>query len=145
MGILGEKSKVNLSSAQLLISNNYFTSSVHCAYYSCFQRSKEAIIEYTGQSSNQINDAVRLENENRQQHNPRSKNISVHNYVIDTVTKQIKIAQRNMEARTFSRKMEELRKLRNDSDYEEKQIDINISGKAIKTCNEILEILNDIF
>ncbi len=50
------KSAENLNSAKLLIENGYYTASVHCLYYSCFQLAKYILktfgtIDYNTQNS----------------------------------------------------------------------------------------------
>ena len=64
MSHLLKKSHVNIDSAQLLLDNDFYSSSVHCSYYSSYQILKYAISYNEGVSYEQLDEEKSLSNNN---------------------------------------------------------------------------------
>jgi hypothetical protein len=54
MGHLKNKSELNLGAAELLHQYSYYSSVVHCAYYSCIQLMKHTWLNSMGKSDNDL-------------------------------------------------------------------------------------------
>lgn len=125
MSKLKEKSEFNIDAAKLLISRQYYASSVHCSYYSCFQ-----LLKYT---INYFSDV---------DYETLSKNISAsrrgtHQYVIDFVANELNSHLGIRESRNFKRSINDLKQFRTESDYDNIEIGIEKGTSAFEKANEI--------
>jgi len=95
------KALQNLNSAQLLINNKQYTSSVHCSYYAVLQYMKYMLCTT---DKNPI--PLSVQNSNN--------NISSHEYIIQEVAIRI---NDNQQGRKFAQKVRDLKKERVQADY----------------------------
>ncbi len=141
MGILQNKAIRNKTAADLLHENSLYPSSVHCAYYACFQLSKHLIIYHFGKTDREIEIVVRKKSEDLVKR--KLGGYTVHNYILDCIENDLSNNEKTHEdARTLSNSMGELRRLRNKSDYKEVDISQDKSREAIEYCLSIFELLN---
>jgi hypothetical protein len=131
MSYLLNKSGFNLDSAEILIKETYFAPSVHCSYYSCVQKMLYIIYSQLGQTEQSLkNESDRSE-------------LGSHEFMISTITKAIRSKSGNM--RVFNNEINQLKKLRRDSDYREIQISFDQGSQALKKAKEIQSILKESF
>lgn len=129
MAKLKEKSNFNMLSAELLAKETYHASSVHCAYYSCFQLLKYTIKEYFEESYSE-------------QDNQRASNgQGTHQFVINYVYNEIVSIAGIHEGRQIKRKIDDLKQFRIESDYHDIEVDSGKSDKAINKAKEIRDYL----
>lgn len=133
MSKLREKSKFNLDAAEVLITKNLYAPSVHCSYYSCFQRIKSIFPEYFGLTYNQIDINVRIGKANE------------HAYLIRYISEQIHENIGLKEYAEFKRKIGDLKEFRVSSDYKEIEITPDHSSKALNIAKEINGFLAEVF
>ncbi len=124
MSNLRNKSDFNLEAADVLIKNNLFAPSVHCAYYSCFQLFKYSIKSFLGKDYETQATEISLSN-------PKQ---NTHIYVINILTKEI---TKLSESRKLKRDIMDLRQFRIESDYDNIQIDSEKGYKALDKAKEI--------
>jgi uncharacterized protein (UPF0332 family) len=136
LSFLKSKSDFNLDGAILLIENNCYAPSVHCSYYSVFQLLKHKFvilkeISYSIFSQNSRND-IR----------------NSHKYLIDEFCLHLHSDSENklsiFEVRSLKRDIEDLKQFRNESDYDNIQINIEASSKALSLSESILKRLKHI-
>ncbi|MBI3719986.1 MAG: hypothetical protein HY252_15495 [Sphingobacteriales bacterium] len=130
MSELKKKSEENLRAAQLLNLNEHrlFASSVHCAYYSCFQLIKSILLKHVFQSEDEYN----LE-ENKS--NKNSHEFAINRLSIDFAKK------RPLELRKYSNEINQLKELRVISDYKLEEIQIDKSQKAVDLAIRVRNVL----
>jgi len=133
MSKLREKSKFNLDAAEVLITKNLYAPSVHCSYYSCFQRIKCIFPEYFNLTYNQIDSTV------------ASIKTSEHNYLIHYLSNQIKQKLGDVEYRNFNNDIKDLKLFRTESDYKEIEVTSDLSNKALKLAKRINSFLDTTF
>ncbi len=128
MTYIKEKAEFNKSSADLLYKHSFYASSVHCAYYSCFQLLKYIIksklkVDYDAQESEII------------QSRPPIKS---HAYVTKKILDKIQTLEKDpLEYRKIRTHLKELQLLRVNSDYKNIQIDQAKSRQAIDYSSEL--------
>ncbi len=71
MSFLSNKSEFNLEAAKILIENNLYAPSVHCSYYSVFQKLKYKYISKKNLSYDDLNQNI------------GSNTKSTHTYIVD--------------------------------------------------------------
>ena len=136
MSFLKNKSEFNLQAASLLIENNCFAPSVHCSYYSVFQ-----LIKYKYVRLKEITYSVLSQNSFADKRNS-------HKYLIDEFclhlqsdsTKKMSI----FEVRSLKRDIEDLKHFRNESDYDDIEINISKSTKALNLSESIIKRVKNI-
>ena len=133
MSKLREKSKFNLDAAEVLIKEDLHAPSVHCAYYSCFQRIKCIFPEYFNITYAQIDENV------------AGMKTSEHNYLIRYLSGQIKTNVGDKEYRDFSNDIKDLKLFRTNSDYKEIEVDSVLSSKALNIAKRINSLLDETF
>jgi len=129
MSHLKNKSEFNITAAQFLIDRNLYAPSIHCSYYSCFQLLKVILKEFIGIDYNQQERAIRMGQQNS------------HSYVITNVLNVVHDKNR-LAYPEISRKIKNLRLLREKADYRDIQIDQSTSLDAYNTAKEVLSYLN---
>lgn len=107
----------NLDSAQLLLDNRQFTSSVHCSYYAVFQYMKYMLATTpTRPLSYAVQDAHTGE--------------SSHEYILDEIKLRLNISPKDI--RNFCEKVRLLKKDRVDADYKNRVFS-DIEGLTCKS------------
>ena len=117
MNYLKQKSKHNIDAAKFLIDNKHYTSSVHCAYYSCLQILKVICIK---------------------REKTIIKNKPVHKQIIDYICEEIKD---DKDRRSFRNTIYDLKLFREKSDYEGVLISEKDADKAYNTAKNILTFI----
>src|ERR1035437_993426 len=133
MSKLLEKSRFNLDAAEVLIRERLYAPSVHCSYYSCFQRIKSIFPIYFDLTFSQIDVIVRTGKANE------------HAYLIRYISEQILKNIGLMEYAEFKRKIGDLKEFRVSSDYKEIEITSDLSNKALKIAKAINGFLAEVF
>ena len=131
MGYLKQKSDFNLATAQILIQNNLYSPSIHCAYYSCLQLLKYILKNFIG-----IEYAVQERAANS------GSSGGSHNYVINEVFNQIRVHDR-LGYGDLKRKVGQLKRLRTQSDYLNVQVTYSESTKALEYAYSVRKYLID--
>jgi uncharacterized protein (UPF0332 family) len=129
MSKLRQKSDFNIDAATLLIKESYYAPSVHCSYYSCFQLLKFSIKEFFGIEYATLTADIT----NSGQH--------THQYVINYVSKELVSLVGAEESRQFKRKIKDLKQFREESDYENIEVNIDQGNIALTKANEIRHYL----
>jgi uncharacterized protein (UPF0332 family) len=136
LSFLKNKSDFNFDAASLLIESNCFAPSVHCSYYSVFQMMKCKFvhlkkISYITFSQNSRNDSR-----------------TSHKYLIDEFCLHLHSDSKNelnvFELRILKRNIEDLKQFRIESDYDDIQIGIESSSKALNLSESILKRIKKI-
>jgi uncharacterized protein (UPF0332 family) len=117
MNYLKQKSKHDIDAAKFLIDNKHYTSSVHCAYYSCLQILKVICIK---------RGKIII------------KNKPVHKQIIDYICAEIKD---DKDRRSFRNTIYDLKLFREKSDYEDVLISEKDADKAYNTAKKILRFI----
>ena len=138
MGYLKNKSDINISSAELLYKNNLYSSSVHCAYYSCIQLMKYIICHKIGI------DYDKQEIEISQLKTQKAKRTGSHNYMIDVI-EEIMCSVDKKEASIFVDLIEALKDFRAESDYGNVEILSSKSSDSISKAYDIRKQLINFF
>ena len=110
MEILLNKSVDNYEAAKLLVSNKFYNTSIHCAYYSCYQMMKHILLNVL-MCPNEL---------------PNNNENDSHNKLINFFEKEI-----SSKHRFFAKNIRELKKLRRIADYEEEEITLPLCNRAI--------------
>jgi len=132
MSELLKKASSNFSAAELLIENENYPPSIHCAYYSCLQiilflinsKLSRAWISYQDglDASKALNQQIQKQ--------------SLHNLYISFIKQDINKTDASTQ-RKFSTDIGILKKYRNDSDYIDVEITDNIADKSIELARNI--------
>lgn len=131
MAGLEDKSRDNEASAELLKSNSYYTSSIHCAYYSVFQYLKYTLTILFETTYKQLYKECR----------DKKYGITSHEFYIDYIKNNRADLQSNIELGNFINDIGNLRELRNRADYEEDILSSQDSEYAIKTARDLKRYL----
>jgi hypothetical protein len=127
MGLLKNKSELNLGAAELLHQYSYYSSVVHCAYYSCIQLMKHTWLNSMGKSDNDLRN---LNNSSSQ---------GSHEVLINQI--KIFIQSKSQNGRVFNRDILQLKRLRVNADYDEILIDSKKSNETLILFKSSLNIL----
>jgi hypothetical protein len=127
MGHLKNKSELNLGAAELLHQYSYYSSAVHCAYYSCIQLMKHSWLNSMGKSDNDLRN---LNNSSSQ---------GSHEVLINQI--KIFIQSKSQNGRVFNRDILQLKRLRVNADYDEILIDSKKSNESLILSKSSLNIL----
>jgi len=123
--VLLTKSQDNIKASELLINNKFYATSIHCSYYSVYQR-----LVYT---LNCLKTSMNL-------------NISdTHKRSIDAITQELKKQNRAKaeDIEDFTNRITALKSLRKRADYEIKMIIESESRDAFKESKELNKFLFD--
>jgi hypothetical protein len=124
---LKNKSELNLGAAELLHQYSYYSSVVHCAYYSCIQLMKHTWLNSMGKSDNDLRN---LNNSSSQ---------ASHEVLINQI--KIFIQSKSQNGRVFNRDILQLKRLRVNADYDEILIDSKKSNDSLILSKSSLNIL----
>ena len=127
MGHLKNKSELNLGAAELLHQYSYYSSVVHCAYYSCIQLMKHTWLNSMGKSDNDLRN---LNNSSSQ---------GSHEVLINQI--KIFIQSKSQNGRVFKRDILQLKRLRVNADYDEILIDSKKSNYSLILSKSSINIL----
>lgn len=127
MGHLKNKLELNLGAAKLLHQYSYYSSVVHCAYYSCIQLMKHTWLNSMGKSDNDLRN---LNNSSSQ---------GSHEVLINQI--KIFIQSKSQNGRVFNRDILQLKRLRVNADYDEILIDSKKSNESLILSKSSLNIL----
>ncbi len=127
------KAQLNYDAARLLIDKNLYAPSIHCSYYSCLQLLKFTISDFFDVSYEQIESDIVLSGK------------KTHQYMIDFIYTELSAARNMEESRNFKRKIKELKKYREDSDYADVEINIDKGNLALIYAYEIRGFLQKKF
>lgn len=133
---MDKKSQENLDSADLLIKNGKYNSSIHCSYYAVFQYMKYALNSFT----------ISLKNSNisYKKQNRMTKSRNSHIVITDEVVKRI-IEVSPIDAHDFSQKIEKLKDHRNTADYQLNILTNKKSKKDLELANCLISTLKSKF
>lgn len=124
MPSIRNKSNENIKAANLLVNNRLFASSVHCAYYSCFQLSKYILDKFCGMSYNEQD----------------IKTVDSHIYVINSLDKNLlKIS--HISHLDYLSNMNKLKRFRKKADYTIGIITPKEAQDALASAEKIILIL----
>ncbi|HKJ80958.1 MAG TPA: hypothetical protein VJ954_02960 [Ignavibacteriaceae bacterium] len=126
MSKLREKSEFNIDAAQLLIDNYLYAPSVHCSYYSCFQLMKFTMNNYFGINYDELRQRISV-----------STSGGTHSYVTHFFNKEVRSKSGIFDYSDFSRKIKDLKEFRESSDYDDVEITIDKSTKALQYATDI--------
>jgi len=136
LSFLKSKSEFNLDAASLLIDNNCYAPSVHCSYYSVFQLLKHKFVILKNISFLVFSQ------------NSRNDTRTSHKYLIDEFCLHLQSDTNNklsiFDVRLLKRDIEDLKQFRIESDYDNIQINIEASSKALTLSESILKRLKKI-
>ncbi len=133
MDKLKNKSEFNICAAKLLIDKGYYAPSVHCAYYSCLQLVKVIVFSVLGQS---------IEHHSAKMSQQGGKS---HKYIWDLIAKPIEERNDRFTERRISRLFYDLKAFRQESDYDNKEIDSLKGEKVYQKAQELRRFLNKTF
>lgn len=129
MSKLRQKSDFNIDAAVHLLRDQYYASSVHCSYYSCFQLLKHTIKNFSGIDYDAQAKII------------SSSGQKTHQYVINHITGEINSCVGFEESRRFKRTIKELKVFRLESDYEDVEVNLDKSEKALRIAKEIRQYI----
>lgn len=133
MSKLKEKSEFNISAAEILLKSHIFAPSVHCSYYSCFQLIKFITKDFFGIEYEQLTTDIKASNK------------KTHNYIIDLVAdKIIRLSDRH-ESKSFKNKIIDLKHYREESDYDNIEINYDKGKAAFDKAKELRQYLKGKF
>ena len=123
------KSEKNISSAELLIANSYFASSVHCSYYGNIQLMLHVLNTYLGKTEKQID---------KESYEAKD---SSHNWLKGQIVRNL----RKKDVREFNNTLGNVKKLRVIADYKNIKIINENASEALGYSKKINEILKKNF
>jgi len=133
MSKLKEKSEFNFEAAQVLIDKYLFAPSVHCSYYGCFQLMKFTMLNHFGISYDELRQRVSVKTTG-----------GMHTYVTDFYNRAVR-KNGISDYSNFSRKIKDLKEFRESSDYDDVEITIDKSHKALSYATEIKQYIQKNF
>ena len=129
MSNLINKSEINKSAADLLQKNSFYPAVVHCSYYSCIQLMKHILLFTLNKTENEL------------QTEARNQSSGSHEVIINNI--MIHLRSNNKDWKTFSSNINQLKRLRVTSDYENIQIDSKIGSDSINFADLVLKLLKN--
>jgi hypothetical protein len=127
MSYLTNKSDINRAAADLLQTNYYYPSVIHCSYYSCIQLMKHIFLFTLNKSE------VDLESEER------ATTTGSHEVLINNITTHLKTNKKDW--RTFNTNINQLKRLRVIADYQDIEIDSRKGNDSIFLSDTVLKLL----
>ncbi len=123
--VLLEKSNNNILAADLMVANEFYSSSIHCYYYSTFQLMSHIIFNLFNVDENQFRKKIKGKNS--------------HNYLINHFRNDLIMGGQDI--RVIGNDLRDLKQLRREADYTQKVITKSNSSSArhfsLKLNNEI--------
>ena len=134
MSQLLKKSETSYSAAELLQEECLFSSVAHCSYYSCFQMYKYIWLYPMDKTEELLKSATTESFRNNQ------KVKGSHNVLLDKVAQHIKTNNRG-DFRVLNTSINQLKRLRQTADYDDKDFSDKQSQKSIKLSTSIRKVL----
>ncbi|GHV20900.1 hypothetical protein FACS1894174_03540 [Bacteroidia bacterium] len=128
MPIIKSKSEENIKAAHLLVKENMYASSIHCAYYSCFQLSKYVLMGFCGLDYS-------LQDK-------ESKGKDSHNYIPTKLADNLD-AKSHLAFLDYNKYIAKLKNLRRKADYYNKEITPKEAQVALDSAIETIKILTN--
>jgi hypothetical protein len=129
MSTLRTKSDLSIVAAEFLNMHSHYSSVIHCAYYSCFQRMKYTWLDVMGKSEQDLRD---LQTGSGQ---------GTHEVLINQIKHYLK--SKSQDHSVFNKQIIELKRLRVAADYKHILIDQATSEESIKLSRTLLKILEN--
>lgn len=124
-----EKTKQNINAAQALLAQNYYASSVHCAFYACVQTLLHVLfVKLKYDKTKFINDI-------------QQKKTGTHVHAFSLIEDEMKKA-RHPDIHWFRTNFTNLKKIRIKADYKEESISHSEGHDALNKANAINNIIN---
>ncbi len=115
-----------MDASTLLIKEGFYAPSVHCSYYGCLQFLKYTLKTFLGTSYEDIE-------------SQSAKTVGSHKYIINNILLNYRNKVGIREYKDIKRSLLDLTEFRIQSDYENKQIIIDQSEKALTLSKSIIE------
>jgi uncharacterized protein (UPF0332 family) len=131
MSKLRAKADFNFQAAQILIDNDLYAPSIHCSYYSCFQLLKHSVYHFFGVDYETLGRQVAADTS------------STHNYLIRYVSEQIRNNMGREAYREFNNKIKDLKNFREESDYDNVEINIDKGLQAHSLARELRSFMQN--
>lgn len=112
--VLLEKSDKNILAADLLVVKEFYSSSIHCYYYSTFQLMSHIIFNVFNVDENQFRENIKGKNS--------------HNYLINLFRNDLILGGQDI--RVIGNDLRDLKQLRRDADYTQKVVTKSNSSSA---------------
>ncbi len=132
MSCLQNKSEIMFSAAKESHENNLYAAVAHGAYYSCYQLMKHIWIYVMNKTENELNA------------NCSQTSLGSHEYLANAIFSYVHGIITNDEERTLRSQLIQLKKLRVDADYSDKDFSYTNSNACLTYANTILPILKKI-
>ena len=127
---LDKKSEASKKAADFLLTNRHYNSSVHCYYYSCFQKIKSKLLILSEESE--------LEQDQRRQ------KVSSHVFYLNKIDKELTgIGANERDLFFFIKDLNTLKRLRNQADYDDIEVKPTEANSASDLSGEILKYIKD--
>ncbi|WP_161595791.1 HEPN domain-containing protein [Flavobacterium pectinovorum] len=134
MSFLKEKSNFNLDAAKILIDeHSCYAPSVHCSYYAVFQYISTTL-NRLGETYEEISSTI---NNSRGQRNQ----LNSHDYPIKLMVNKVTEKSDTYYGNTVKNKIKELKTFRKIADYDNVQVTIDDSNKALSLGIEIVSLI----
>ncbi len=134
MSCLENKSEINYESAKMLHNKGNYPSVSHCTYYSCYQLIKHIWIHSMNKSDAELKLVI------EQYKNKKAQEKGSHNVLINLVSEYIK--ENNLsDFRVINSNIMQLKRLRYQSDYEDKLVYHNDSLNSLDLAEKIRVVL----
>ncbi len=128
---LKSKSGFSMDAANYLMSGCHYIAVPHSAYYSCFQLMTFVWMKHKGLTLTDLKE------------NADISKIGTHKYLTNELFELLK-SKNKKDSVKFNSLLQELKNIRTDADYKERQIDIEISHQSIRKATEINLILKSL-
>lgn len=125
------RSLTNFESAELLIENDKFSSSIHCLYYSTYQ-----IILYITNYKLKAEWDIFLERKYAESLNNKENKVESHNLTISFIKENIYKTNENF-GREFTSKIGILKRTRHSADYKETEVTPTIANDSLELSRNI--------
>lgn len=134
MSALNNKSEFNIEAAKVLIDNDLFAPSIHCSYYAVFQKLKYFYVKEKKLSYQVLSQKIRIDQRNS------------HKFIIEEFCALYLVKCKDIyNKRLFFNKIKDLKALREESDYEDVQINFDKSNKALIKSEDIIQSIKQYF
>lgn len=131
-----KKSDENFLAANLLIQNKFFAPSVHCSYYSCFQKLKNVISQAYNSDYFELDTELKNINRNVSQ----GSRMGSHEFLIDR--KLFDLVKRKKRDHRLINSMNDIKVYRKKSDYLNEPITEDVAVKAHNISQKVIKELN---
>lgn len=131
-----KKSDENFLAANLLIQNKFFAPSVHCSYYSCFQKLKNVISQAYNSDYFELDTELKNINRNVSQ----GSRMGSHEFLIDR--KLFDLVKREKRDHRLINSMNDIKVYRKKSDYLNEPITEDVAVKAHNISQKVIKELN---